>query len=240
MKNEHALTNTRQSLPASPVEHLRQLQPATHADVFQSNTAALSVVKKAHGAQIAATYVTAMLADIEQFYNVKQTLTAAQLRMLAEMILKNFYYFKIADLKLFSEKFKLGVYGKVYERLDGGVIMEALNKYADERMNEAEAYNEKKASQFKGRGETAALNILQAIADNWKDYTPDKKPRPVFKSVRQYCQHYGLDAQEVGKKLAQQVSDDYDRAALDMDYDEYTQYWMNQWLYDKTVEARNR
>lgn len=240
MKPAPAKINTPPLLPASPIDHFRQLQPATHTDVFSSETPALSVVKKEAGPQTAATYVTAMLADIEQFYNVKQSLSSVQLRMLAEMILKNFYYFKVADLKLFSEKFKLGLYGKVYDRIDGGVIMEALNQYNDERMNEAEAFSQKQASKFKAAGDQAATNILQAIAERWKDARPDKKPKPVFRSVAHYCQYYGLNEGEVGHKLAQAVSDAYDLACIDMDYDEYTQYWMNQWLYDKTVEARNR
>jgi len=238
MKNAPALTNTPPLLPASPIEHFRQLAPATHTDVFRSETPALSVVKKEIGEQTAATYVTAMLADIEQFYNVKQSLSSVQLRMLAEMIINNFYYFKIADLKLFAERFKLGLYGKVYDRIDGGVIMEALNQYSDERMNEAEAYNQKKASEWKGRGNMAAESILQAIADRWKDARPGKKAKPVFQSVRQYCSYYGLNPEEVGRKLAAQVSEDYDLSAIEMDYDEYTQYWMNQWLFQKTQDAR--
>lgn len=240
MKNALALTSTRQSLPASPTKHYQQLSPATYTDVFKSATPALSVVKKEAGAQAAAAYVTVMLADIEQFYNVKQNLSEVQLRMLAEMIIKNFYFFRVADLKLFAEKFKLGLYGKIYDRIDGGVIMDALAQYADERMNEAEAYSQKESSKFKSAGEQAATNILQAITERWKDARPEKKPKPVFQSVVQYCQYYGLDEKELGRKLAQAVSEDYDRAAIDMDYDEYTQYWMNQWLYDKTVEARNR
>lgn len=240
MKNALALTSTRQSLPASPIDHFRQLQPATHTDVFRSETPALSVVKNQAGEQTAATYVTAMLSDIEQFYNVKQSLSAIQLRMLAEMILKNYYYFKVADLKLFAEKFKLGLYGKVYDRIDGGVIMEALNQYNNERMNEAEQFSQKKSSKFKAAGIRAADKIMAAIIDGLQGKSIEKKVSPVFISVAQYCEHYGLDKSEVGRKLAQAVSEDYDRAALDMDYDEYTQYWMNQWLYDKTVEARNR
>ena len=240
MKNAHALTSTRQLLPASPTKHYQQLAPATYTDVFTSATPALSVVKKEAGPQTAVAYITVMLADIEQFYNVKQNLSEVQLRMLAEIIIKNFYFLRVADLKLFAEKFKLGLYGKIYDRIDGGVIMEALAQYADERMNEAEVYSQKQASKFKGAGEQAAANILQAITERWKDAAHDKQPKPVFQSVRQYCQYYGLNEKEVGTKLAQAVSDDYDRAAIDMDYDEYTQYWMNQWLFDKTVEARKR
>lgn len=240
MKNAPAKTNMQPLLPASPVDHFRQLQPATHTDVFISETPALSVVKNQVNEQTAATYVTAMLADIEQFYNVRQSLSAVQLRMLAEMILKNFYYFKVADLKLFADKFKLGLYGKVYDRIDGGVIMEALNQYNDERMNEAEAFSQKQASKFKAAGDRAADKIMNAIIAGLHGKSIEKKVSPVFVSVAQYCEHYGLDKSEVGRKLAQAVSDDYDRANIDMDYELYTQYWMNQWLYDKTVEARNR
>lgn len=239
MNSNRLQTSTPVSLPAS-VKAFEQLTPASYEDVFECGSAALSVVKKEHGKQAASAYISIMLADIEQFFNVKNGMTEIQIKMLVDMILKNFYFLKVSDLRLFAEKFKMGLYGKVYDRLDGGVIMDALNKYVGERMDEAEQYHQKRASQFKAAGEQAATNILQAIAERWKDPAPAKKAKPIFRSVAQYAQHYGIDEKELGRKLAQAVSDDYDRAALQMDYDQYTNYWMNQWLYDKTVEARNR
>ena len=227
-------------LPASPSKAFEQLTPVNYQDVFECGSSALSVVKRDQGKQAASAYISIMLADIEQFFNVKNGMTEIQIKMLVDMILKNFFFLKISDLRLFAEKFKMGLYGKVYDRIDGGVIMQALNQYTDERMNEAEAYNAQKASRFKMAGEQAATNILQAIAERWKDARPEKEPKPVFRSVAQYAQYYGIDEKELGRKLAQAVSDDYDRACIDMDYNEYTQYWMNQWLFDKTVEARNR
>ena len=240
MKSNSLQISTPVSLPASPIKAFEQLTPASYQDVFECGTAALSVVKKEQGKQAASAYISIMLADIEQFFNVKNGMTEIQIKMLVDMILKNFYYLKISDLRLFSEKFKMGLYGKVYDRLDGGVVMDALNKYVDDRMEEAAQYHQQRASKFKSAGQQAAKNILEAITEGWKDSRPVKEPKPVFRSVDQYCQYYGLDVEEVGRKLAQAVSDDYNRAALQMDYDEYTQYWMNQWLFDKTVEARNR
>ena len=240
MKSNSLPISTPALLPASPSKAFEQLTPVNYQDVFECGSSALSVVKREQGKQAASAYISIMLADVEQFFNVKNGMTEIQIKMLVDMILKNFFFLKISDLRLFSEKFKMGLYGKVYDRLDGGVVMDALNKYVDDRMEEAAQYHQQRASKFKSAGQQAAKNILEAITEGWKDPRPVKEPKPVFRSVDQYCQYYGLDVEEVGRKLAQAVSNDYNRAALQMDYDEYTQYWMNQWLFDKTVEARNR
>ena len=242
MQKTNALINIPKSSKNLPAKQLKELSPASYVDVFKCESKSLATIRKEDGEKLSKIYITLMLADIESFYGDSvEGLSKVQAQMLVEMILKQYYYLKISDLKLFAEKFKLGLYGKVYNRIDGGTIMDALKKYIDQRLEEGAAYTRLKESQkHKKRGDFAALNVLEAIATKWKDVTPEKKAKPVFQSIRQYCKYYGLDEKETADAVAFEIELSYNQSGVDMSHEDYKLYYMAQWLFDKTVEARKR
>lgn len=56
-----------------------------------------------------------------------------QLVQTIRLIVEDFYYFNVEDFKLCFNNAKRGKYGKVYDRIDGNVIYEWLQKYSEER-----------------------------------------------------------------------------------------------------------
>lgn len=53
------------------------------------------------------------------------------------LITEDFYYFNIEDFKLCFNNAKRGLYGKIYDRIDGNIIYEWLQKYSEERVKTA-------------------------------------------------------------------------------------------------------
>jgi len=56
----------------------------------------------------------------------------------ADLIIDEYYFFKPDDFKLCFTRAKKGLYGKVYDRIDGQIIFDWLNSYCKDRLNEAE------------------------------------------------------------------------------------------------------
>lgn len=72
-----------------------------------------------------------------------------QVRQTADMILEDYSHFKPEDFKLCFSRAKKGHYGKLYDRLDGQIIMGWLMDYDNERDGEIEVIRAKDNRQLK-------------------------------------------------------------------------------------------
>ena len=73
------------------------------------------------------------LDELQVYFNLERQMTLPQIEMTIDIIKENFYYFSAED---FSQCFRAamsGKYGKIYNRLDGAVIMDWLRTYDIER-----------------------------------------------------------------------------------------------------------
>lgn len=108
--------------------------PRTVEDALQSITPPLSVVRKEYGEQSLQAILVIILTDLIKFFNVGKTVGQDQLVQTIRLIIEDFYYFNIEDFKLCFNNAKRGRYGKVYDRIDGNIIYEWLQKYSEERL----------------------------------------------------------------------------------------------------------
>lgn len=127
--------STQQSalLLQQPKKFYAELPAKTLNDIARSNTPSLAVLNRDFGKNVCKAVVIIALDDLIEFYNVKLSFTDAQINQTADLIIENFYWFKVDDFKLCFNRAKTGYYGAAYNRLDGSVIFEWLNRYADER-----------------------------------------------------------------------------------------------------------
>jgi len=109
-------------------------------DVIRSEFPTLATLNKQDWQKLHSA-LNALISDCALFVNVGKQMTTDQVKETSELIKKEFYFLKIEDLKIFFSKFKSGFYGQLFDRLDGHVIMEALRKYCEERMEVAERIN---------------------------------------------------------------------------------------------------
>lgn len=109
--------------------------------------------------------INVILVDMATFFSVGRSMNAQQLKETTRLIAKDFYFLKIEDLKLFSDKMKSGAYGKIFDRLDGNVILTALADYAEQRICKAEEINQEKHKALK-ESENDKVYLLK-VGDNY-------------------------------------------------------------------------
>lgn len=77
-------------------------------------------------------YICAAIVDYLNFKNRKNTMTTQQIAETAKLILDEYSFLRLNDLKLFIRRLKLNAYGEVYD-LDGQVFIGWLNQYVEEK-----------------------------------------------------------------------------------------------------------
>ena len=87
-----------------------------------------------------------------------------QMAQTADLILDEFYYLNIEDFKLCFNMAKSGKFGKVYDRIDGQVIMDWLSTYLNMRIETVVSGNEQKHASIKSQ-EKNAKSILDINAE---------------------------------------------------------------------------
>ena len=107
-----------------------------------------------------------LVVDVVGFFNIGKNMDAPQVIQTVELILEEYPYFKPEDFKLCFNRAKKGQYGKLYDRLDGQVILDWLTVYDLERTMEVEAIRAKENRQLKQLAGTPL--ILDTEADEYK------------------------------------------------------------------------
>lgn len=117
------------------------LNVSTYDDVLKSQSPVFGITVKgnpnANG--IYKANLIKMITEISLFVNVGKNMDIDQINQTANLLYEKCMVLKIEDLKLFSKKFRTGEFGKLYDRLDGTIIIEAMDVYFDKRMTYAES-----------------------------------------------------------------------------------------------------
>ena len=109
--------------------YYKALHPKTVNDVFQSPSCSIAVMNKNFGEMKLRAFMVNIIIDLVMFFNVGKTMKDTQAAQTADLIIEEFYFFKPDDFKLCFNRAKKGLYGKVYDRIDGAVILEWLGRY---------------------------------------------------------------------------------------------------------------
>lgn len=107
--------------------------PATVNEIVNMQLVSIAAIQKQFGEPVLKAFVTELLIDFCEFFNVKNNMNENQAMQTVDLIISNYYYFSLEDFKLCFENGKLGKSIKIYDRIDGSIIFEMLNKYAEIR-----------------------------------------------------------------------------------------------------------
>ena len=113
--------------------YYNSLRPKTVNDVFDSPSCSIAVMNKEFGETHLRGFMVKVLNDLVDFFNVGKSIGAVQVAQTVDLIIDEYYFFKPDDFKLCFNRAKKGLYGKVYDRIDGAVILEWLGRYEKER-----------------------------------------------------------------------------------------------------------
>lgn len=77
--------------------------------------------------------ISILIIEVLEWYNVKNSMSDNQILEVAYMLFSEFKHYNIYDIGLCFKNGKTGKYGKVYDRIDGGVLFEWLRLYDIDR-----------------------------------------------------------------------------------------------------------
>lgn len=153
-----------------PRQYYATLKPMSIQDCLKSNVCTLGAFNRTTtneetGDMAARALVLIMLDDVVSFFNVGKTMTESQMAQTADLILSNFGFLKIDDLKFCFTCAKMQRYGKSYDRLDGNIIIGWIDEYFKERCAKADDLNHSLHSSLKA-SERQQESFLQIIRKN--------------------------------------------------------------------------
>ena len=128
-------------------KYLPQMPPKTVSDVFSSGMPALATLGRERGEAIARAVLVLIMNDMLDFFNAGNDMNDTQVALTVDLILEEYPYMQADDITLCFRRAMKGKYGKLYNRIDGQIIMGWLREYNKERCAYADtiSYNEHKA-----------------------------------------------------------------------------------------------
>lgn len=108
---------------------------------------ALATLSRERGEAIARSVLVLIVNDMLDFFNAGNDMNDRQVALTVDFILDEYPYMQADDITLCFRNAMKGKYGKLYNRIDGQIIMGWLREYNRERCTVAEeqSYNEHKA-----------------------------------------------------------------------------------------------
>lgn len=120
------------------MKYFADIKCATVTEAISSSTPILAALKRSEGEDFTRAILVKYLKDVITFFNIGKSMENAQVAQTVDIIIQQYYFLKLADIKLCFENLKTGKYGKLFDRLDGQIILMALSEYCEERMSVAE------------------------------------------------------------------------------------------------------
>lgn len=126
------------------------LRPKDVRDVFDAPLSLIDIKRECGEMKLQALMVKWMNSFL-RFYSVNGAMDAVQVADTINLIIDTYPHYKQEDFKLFFNMAKKGMFGQVYGRMDGEVIMNWLAKYDIHRDTVAQNESIKAADRFKER-----------------------------------------------------------------------------------------
>jgi len=163
------------------MQYFSNLPTATVKEAIRSNSRTIVSIKKEAGVD-GEVYVKALLVKIFKgvitFFNVGKSMNDSQVAELVGFVATDYYFLKLADLKVWADGFKKGKYlsfsnGKLFDRLDGQIILMSLTEYCEERFKECETVSIEKHSEQKALEQDEKRFIIKVGENYLRENTED-------------------------------------------------------------------
>lgn len=101
--------------------------------IIKHKPTSLQKIAKEQGNDKAIDQISILIIEVLEWFNVKNTMSDSQILEVSFMIYNEFKRFNLYDIGLCFNRGKTGKYGKVYDRIDGGILFEWLTRYDIDR-----------------------------------------------------------------------------------------------------------
>lgn len=126
------------------------IRPKTVRDVFEAPLSLVDIRQECGEMKLRALMVKWMNGFL-RFYSVNGAMDALQVADTINLIIETYPHYKQEDFKLFFNMARKGMFGQIYGRMDGEVIMNWLARYDIHRDTVAQDESIKAADRFKER-----------------------------------------------------------------------------------------
>lgn len=140
------------------------IRPRSIMDVFNAPDVSIVGIKKDVGEPFLLALMVKWLNSFINFYSVNGTMSDIQVADTINIIIEKYPHYKQDDFKLFFNMSKKGMFGQVFGRMDGEVIMQWLDQYDVHRDTIAQKESIKEADRFK------PLSQVQTSGISFQDY----------------------------------------------------------------------
>lgn len=164
-------------------------------------------------------YISAAIANFLNFKNRRKNMNDMQIAETATLILEEFPYLKMTDIRLFIRRLKCNAYGEVYD-LDGQSIIGWLNKYVEEkRMAQYRIYQQREQEQKakadkeneeyynSPEGKAAQAETAKLIEEICKKFKPNKKKQFNIEQPTKPKDYRQLRIEAIRKQVIAEKSD---------------------------------
>lgn len=136
---------------ANPTNFYAELPVRSVAEHFTNSSLSLQQIAKIDEIGIfkIQALLNIILVDLVLFFEVGKTMGADQIKQTVQLVLEDYSHLKPEDFKLCFNRLKKGYYGKLYDRLDGQIILDCLGQYDNERTGEIESIRAKENREYK-------------------------------------------------------------------------------------------
>lgn len=125
------------------------LRPKDVRDVFNSSQLSIVEIGRNLGEMKLQALMVKWMNSFLRFYSVNMTMDAVQVADTINLIIETYPHYTQEDFKLFFNMAKKGMFGQVFGRIDGEVIMNWIAKYDIHRDIVAQNESIKDADKFK-------------------------------------------------------------------------------------------
>ena len=128
----------------SPKQYLEELRPEKADDPRPASVPTLSQIRRVNGFANVIAVLTLAIHEVKEWFNVKNNITHDQEALTAELILddENLYDLTLGNIKAcFRQRMKSE---KLYDRLDGNIIISWLRQFKSDMAEHCETVNEGK------------------------------------------------------------------------------------------------
>jgi len=233
------------------MKYYETLNPNSLVEIFEVSSPALAEIANVieNGEHLVKALLTKSIEDLNTYFNVSSQMTTGQRVELINLIYQKYSYFKLADFKLCFVNAKTGMYGKIYNRIDGQIIFEWLGLYAVERMEFCENNNRRKHEEEKRQdinkdginleGQRKVIEIFKSVVEKPIEIKP-KQPREkteiekfVQKCLTNFDKIYNKKRDNLGQKFIK-------RYGKVLTASEYLEYKMEQKIRVDSRTNKNR
>jgi len=107
-------------------------------DVFKVKTPSLKQLEILNGAGYVILYLNSWIIDTVSFFNIGKVMKDLQVMETSLLIYQEYPFISIHEIYFVFNQAKKGMYGSLYDRLDGSIILTWFNLYWESRLNAAE------------------------------------------------------------------------------------------------------